>query len=516
MASSDFSSAQRQVAHLERQAARVHLEAQALNKAGRFDEARAKYDEMQRLENDALKLAAAATTCRSCETELERQEALLNSSPLEQARRWPTHSLAESAADYDRALSPSRFPAAAARARAAAAVCGAYAADCASVGVQWIYDTAVLEGLLEERRRRRIQEEGGETGGEKTDGKNDGGDVGLEFLDPVASPFLAADYKTGRPSPYGEETLVLIRALAAEEQPEAGALHCGRYAERYSAAFGGGGEGGEISSGAPPSPFKGYMNASTRGFLRNYAASGLRPPWSGADDKQADCVARVAPLVAAFGGDGGDDGGAASPSPSPWPPRLCLAVELATRTTQNDDEAVAWACAAALVLRRVCLGERVEDAARGVVGRLQDWAAESKGGKAAADEAGAPLPMAPALAADVAARLSEAIALVGEPPERAVAALGRNCHLPNSYQTPLHAALWGERAAEAGQVGCERAFVAAVRGALRGGGCCSSRAQAAGALLAARLGEEAIPMAWRSKCWDWDEIEEAAGRIAGV
>lgn len=485
---------------MEREAARVHLEAQALNKAGKYQEAKAKYDEMTRLENEALRLAAAAQTCASCETELQRQEALLNS-PIEQARRWPLYSLAKSAADYDQTLEPVPFAETEARRRAAAAVCGAYVADCASVGVQWIYDTAVLEELLEKKRRA----EGG-----------DDKDVGLEFFDPVASPFLAADYRTGRPSPYGEETLVLIRALAAEEE-KPGSLHCGRYAERYSLAFGGaeggaaGGKGGAdapASSSSPspsfppsqPPPFKGYMNASTRGFLRNYAASGLRPPWSGADDKQADCVARVAPLVAAFGG-----GSCWSLSSSS---SLERATEMATRTTQNDDEAVAWACAAALVLRKVCLGERIEDAARAVVGELKE-----QGGD---DGARRSLPMAPEVAREVAARLEDALSRLDDSPEQAVAALGRNCHLPNSYQTPLHAAMWGERLAEAsGGVDARGAFVAAIRGALRGGGCCASRAQTAGALLAARLGEEAIPLDWREKCWDWQEVESAAARIAG-
>jgi hypothetical protein len=44
----------------------------------------------------------------------------------------------------------------------------------------------------------------------------------------------------------------------------------------------------------------------------------LRPPATGADDKQADCVARLAPLLAAFAGD----------------EQLFLCVEAATRVTQ--------------------------------------------------------------------------------------------------------------------------------------------------------------------------------------
>jgi len=584
-----------QVAFLEREAARVHLEAQALNKSGRFEEATAAYAEMNALERRALELAAAAATCASCDTETERQDALAGSA-RERERRWPAHSSVASPGDaYGATLAAARFRDPEARRRAAAAICGAYAADCASVGVQWIYDGSALEALLAEERRKKkgaspavaaaldaSSAADAASGGDAAAGEPDD-DVGLEFLDPVASPFLAADYATGRPSPYGEETLVLIRALAADAArggggggdggdggggAQAWGLHCGDYAERYARAFGAG--------------FKGYMNASTRAFLRNYGASGLPPPWSGADDKQADCVARVAPLVAAFGGSGGGAGAGAeeqargasgggtggptpvapaapwaprSPPPPPPPPLLLLerATEMATRVTQNEDAAVGWACAAALVLRGVVLGARVEDAARGVAERLEGWGARGGGGgeaqelrggggggraAAAAGERAAPsvpsppplaLPMAPALALDIAARMREALsrAASGTTPEQAAAVFGRNCHLPNSYQTPLHAALWGERVHEKGGGGGEgggrgggerageAAFAAAIRGALRGGGCCSSRAQAAGALLAARLGKGAIPAGWRDRCWDWGEVEQAAEAIAG-
>lgn len=52
-----------------------------------------------------------------------------------------------------------------------------------------------------------------------------------------------------------------------------------------------------------------YAAATWRlqGFLRNYAR-GVPLPETGADDKQADCVARLAPLVAMFAGGG-----------TPWP-----------------------------------------------------------------------------------------------------------------------------------------------------------------------------------------------------
>lgn len=67
-------------------------------------------------------------------------------------------------------------------------------------------------------------------------------EVGLEFYNPVQSPFLP-QYTTGRNSPYGEQTLLLLQSLAQQQ-----GLHCGKYADLYAATYNG---------------FDGYMNAST-------------------------------------------------------------------------------------------------------------------------------------------------------------------------------------------------------------------------------------------------------------
>ena len=44
-----------------------------------------------------------------------------------------------------------------------------------------------------------------------------------------------------------------------------------------------------------------FFSTSHQGFLRNMQL-GRIPPLSGADDAQANCIARLAPLVAAFAG----------------------------------------------------------------------------------------------------------------------------------------------------------------------------------------------------------------------
>ncbi len=69
------------------------------------------------------------------------------------------------------------------------------------------------------------------------------GAEGLEFFDPVQSPFLSG-YSSGRNSPYGEQTRLLLRSLAEQK-----GLDCRAYAQLYYNSYSDG--------------FEAYMNAST-------------------------------------------------------------------------------------------------------------------------------------------------------------------------------------------------------------------------------------------------------------
>jgi hypothetical protein len=66
---------------------------------------------------------------------------------------------------------------------------------------------------------------------------------GIEFMDPPQCPFF--EYPSGRNSPYGEQTLVLLRCMAAT-----GGLSCSAYAEDFARTFGPG--------------FDGYRDVSTK------------------------------------------------------------------------------------------------------------------------------------------------------------------------------------------------------------------------------------------------------------
>jgi hypothetical protein len=138
------------------------------------------------------------------------------------------------------------------------------------------------------------------------------------------------------------------------------------------------------------------------------------------------------------------------------------------------------------------------------------------------------MPIDKQAALDVAGGLARVLQLQHTPHAAAVDALGRNCHLPNSCQTPLHAVLYHERkwqqqqqqmdgSADQGQGGLDgeseqrgsggrdlqdrkqQVLVAAVRDALAAGGCCASRAGFVGACMGALLGAEAVPADWAQK-----------------
>jgi hypothetical protein len=180
---------------------------------------------------------------------------------------------------------------------------------------------------------------------------------------------------------------VLLRSLASVR-----GLDCVSYAHAFAAHFG-------AASG-----FDGYRDVSTKGFLRNYGR-GAVPPATGAPDAQANCIARLAPLVAAFGGVGGEgaglkqagagdvsdgstSGGLASSGSSlgaggVCSPALAAAVRRATRVTQNSDAAEAWALAGAAVLERVVVQRMLPSAAvDGVARCLKEAVGQPEGAPA--------------------------------------------------------------------------------------------------------------------------------------
>ncbi|PNH12277.1 Crystallin J1A [Tetrabaena socialis] len=539
--------AAQRVRQLEQQALDMHDRAQLLNKEGRFTEAQEAYAAMHRLEDEASELAATVG-CVVCvlgdapQQDASAEPSLCTTDPavfkpyyqLQPALPWPTAATAAPTTTATVPTAAGGLPEAALRGRAVGCVLGSALADAAAMGVHWMYDLGALEELAAERRPQEAgrEEEAGSPGPHTGLRREHPYGWGLEFMDPPRSPFYA--YASGRNSPYGEQTLALLRSLADQ-----GGLHGGAYADTFAAVFG------------PDSGFDGYRDVSTKGFLRNHVR-GMPPPLSGANDAQANCIARLAPLAAAFAAP-------APPGPAPAPsassaipvPRdgadaggpaagLLRCVELATRVTQNTDAAVAWACVGAAVLERMLLGGSALAAVEQTLAEL-----EGPQGRLA--------PHCGPLAPELAGHLRRVLQLRTTPVPEAVAELGRNCHMPNALQTPLLVVLYVEHLA-AGQSGGgsggdaggrgegvvlrgggsgggdvvqaavlpAEAFVWGVRLAVREGGCCASRAAYVGACLGALTagggvggagGGEDLPARWVAKYTAAEQVRSWALQI---
>ena len=209
------------------------------------------------------------------------------------------------------------------------------------------------------------------------------------FLEPPADAFYK--YPVGSASPYGQQAATLLHSLV-----ESGGFSPEAYAARNFATF-----------GAPEFVAAGgYLDGSSKGFLRAVRA-GAGWPGCGVPDDQANAVARLPPLVAAFAGDA----------------RLLPAVESMVRVTQDSDVAAAWGMAAARVLEAVILGATPADAVGIAIRQLRDPARAHPG----------------AMDAQVADAMDAAVSLEGVSHAEAVSKLGRNCHLPGSAQSPMHA-----------------------------------------------------------------------------
>jgi hypothetical protein len=91
--------------------------------------------------------------------------------------------------------------------------------------------------------------------------------------------------------------------------------------------------------------YDGFLDHATAGFQANMLA-GRRWPQCGAEDKQANCLGKVAPVVARYAGSG----------------KLVEMMTDAVRVHQDHDEAVQFAVAAALVLEQCVLGLPLVDA----------------------------------------------------------------------------------------------------------------------------------------------------------
>eukprot|EP00062_Callorhinchus_milii_P003458 gi/632940757/ref/XP_007885488.1/ PREDICTED: crystallin J1B-like [Callorhinchus milii] len=193
--------------------------------------------------------------------------------------------------------------------RAIGAIIGAAVADAACQPVHWIYNLEKLDSLLAKTPN-------------------------LEFRPESANPFYTRE--TGQQSCYGDQAFVLLESLV-----ECKGLNVKDFTERSYAFFGPGSEydtpinslhrtkGGP----RPKLPVNGpWRQGSIKEFLKNIEEG--ETPTGSKVDKQMDCIAKLAPLVALYAGK----------------EELLTKVEDAVRVTQNVDMCVALALAAARFL----------------------------------------------------------------------------------------------------------------------------------------------------------------------
>jgi len=141
-------------------------------------------------------------------------------------------------------------------------VLGPLTGDAASLGLHWIYDQS------------RIAELGGETPEFRATTAQDYDGVPSYFAHPLKKP--------GDLTQYGEQIMVLLRALSAA----GGAYDQAAFNSAFSAHFGYGGT------------YVGYIDHATRGTLDNLAGGDTGLP-NGAQDTQLPAVSRLPALIAA-------------------------------------------------------------------------------------------------------------------------------------------------------------------------------------------------------------------------
>ena len=264
--------------------------------------------------------------------------------------------------------------------------------------------------------------------------------------------------KPGEQTHYGDGALVMLESVAA-----LGRFDENDFLRRFAEKFG-------------SADYKGYRDKATRGTLENLAVWREEHPGepinaqNGADDDQLATPSRLAPVVVAHFRDPDSN--------------LLSVVERATRVCQNNERAVVFMKADALILRELFAGRdlhsalhRAEenivgiDAVRGIEVRRK-------------------------IAAGMNASLKKVIDATLE--------FGQSCPLASSFPSSIHCV-----------VKHSDSFRDALLANARAGGDNAGRASMIGAWLGALLGVEAIPREWRDRLAARERIDKLVDELLG-
>ncbi|KAB0671024.1 ADP-ribosylglycohydrolase family protein [Oryzomonas sagensis] len=313
--------------------------------------------------------------------------------------------------------------------RIAGAVWGQFVGDAFCLGSHWIYDLDELERLFP------------------------GGPQGF---DPPAEGHYHFGKEPGELTHYGDAALLLLRSLLERD-----CFDAADFGSRFVAIM-------ECPA------YKGYRDHAARETLANYRAFREAHPdaaysfQEGADDDQPATISRLAPLAARYFRSSD----------------YLLQVERATRVCQNNDRAVVYLKAHAMILRELFLGRPLDDAFKRT-GEMMDGEG--------------------LLGAEVSGKITEAFSSRTLPVRTATARFGQSCPLASSFPAAVHCAL--HHADD---------FGGALKATAAAGGDSAGRAAMVGAWLGASLGVSAIPPGWRKRLKAHAEIENGVGRLMRV
>jgi len=299
------------------------------------------------------------------------------------------------------------------------AVWGQFVGDAYCLGCHWIYNLSELDRTFPE---------------------------GISGFEIPAEGHYHEGKRSGDATHYGDAALLLLESVVEKKGVDV-ADFGSRFTERM----------------APPQ-YTGYVDGATRGTLENMLSFEEGEPGEpfdfqqGADDDQLATATSLAPVVVLHLHD--ED--------------LLDLVERVTRVRQNNDRAVGYMKAHALILRELLLGRDVHSALHRAEERIQHESA---------------------IGPEIRRKIQAGMALKPKPTPEATLELGQSCPLICSFPSAVHAL-----------VRHPESFEEATHAIATAGGDNAGRAALAGSWLGATLGVAAIPLEWRNGLSATDRI----------
>lgn len=309
------------------------------------------------------------------------------------------------------------------------AIWGQLVGDAFCLGSHWIYNLAELESAFP------------------------GGVQGFE--EPREGHYHAGKMP-GEQTHYGEGALVMLESVA-----EVGHFDAADFLRRFEEKFG-------------SAEYQGYCDKATRGTLDNlrvwreeHSASGEIDAQNGADDDQLATASRLVSVVVAHFGTAD----------------LAEVAEQATRVCQNNERAVVYMKANALILRDLLAGRDLHSALH----RTEEEIVR----------------IDPRRGAEVRRKIAAGMAASLKPVQSAIVdEFGQSCPLASSFPSCVHAAVkhWDS-------------FEQAMLNNARAGGDNAGRAGMLGAWIGAMLGLQGVPREWRERLAARERIEGLVERL---